>query len=296
MKAFNILLAVLLLISVVSTPVYADGWMWDTPLIQTWYHQGTTHTVDTVLGYGLLLAAGETPTYKSTDWVGNRTIYYSWRVWLINKHGNETELSSGLMANTSRTTISEGLQTATWTPPLTTVNSGYDAIKLNFYIGANGSSFMAMATFVSDVLETTQIYNYTWTFRTYTRRSDGSTSTRGWIYYGDLDYQTRIENIQLKQLSPWEKQMNKLNQGDFAQFIVLPWTNLIGNLFYGMALFFVCITTYLRYDDIRIVLLLVWIFGGTGGIATLLIPAIGLHVAWLFIALALAVTLYLVIK
>lgn len=292
-----------LLISVVCTPVFAAGWIWDTPTTETWYFQDSDHTVNTVLGYNLKTTESSIERSVDQSWLSNRTIEWSWKISIVNKLGNEVELSSGYVANTSRSTDGSGLQSTTWMPPLTTVYAGYEALRLDLYMRGNGTfgtTYSHMATFISNKLMTTQLANTTWTFYAWTERTyiPVSNFTRGWFKWSSLSYKSRVEGITYRTLSPWEQQQYQLAQGDFMLFLTTPFTyiNVVGNLFYGLVVFFFAITTLLRYNDFRPVIVMFWLFGGTGGALTLLIPAVGLHLAWFFLAFALASTLYLVIS
>lgn len=274
------------------------GMPWDTPTTQTWYHQTSTHTVNGDLGYQLNLTQGDTSTFVEQDWSGVRNITFSWNIILVDTDGSETSLGTHV-ANSTRSVNGTGLQTATWTPALTALYFGYDAIKLQALMNVNGSSQWDIeATFMSYVLPYKELQNSTWTFKTYTQYtySGSSNSTRGYVFWGDLTYETRVEGVSFSTLSPWEMMMAELRQGDYIQFVLTPWTYWLGNLCYGIAVLFLTVTMYIRYGDVRPLIVMFWIFGGTGGVASILIPSLGLHLSWLLLALALAGTLYSLIR
>ena len=232
------------------------------------------------------------------------TASFGWRIWLLHSSGSTQELTSGSpTAIMVRNTMSEGFQSSTFNIPLTTLSNGMDAVLIIIYTKL-GSDYFSLwkegAVLVSSQLDYSKLSAATWAFNLYTKRTGSLVSqhyyTNAVFIFGSINCNSNIDNVSLIGLSPWERQMKLLNEGNFVQFIVLPWVYIIGNLFYGLLFAFFSITTYLRYNDARPVLIWFWIFGGSGGVATLLIPEIGLHLSWLLLAFALAGTLWQLIR
>lgn len=129
----------------------------------------------------------------------------------------------------------------------------------------------------------------TWTFYYYTNRTTSSTSS--YFLFGDVEHLSRVD-LWYESVSPWEKMMYWAIKGDLLAFFVVPWTHTIGELFYGLIVLFMAVTTYHRYGSIRSVMVIAWLFGGVGSFLPALLPVAGLQLANFVLAIALAVTLY----
>lgn len=284
------LLLLPLLFSIIVAPVMAMPW--DTPKTQIWYVSSTTHTVNTVLGYFIGENRSDTPTYLTDGRVGTFVVQWGWRLWTVDKQGTKAELTSG-SPNATYTVNgnSTGIHESTWTAPQTTLSYAAYAVEFGFYHNLS-ATWYRWATFVSSLLDTKLIVASTWSFKVYVEVSQSGGNTQLTLRWGSQAYNTRIENVQLGQLSPWDAQDSALKRGDWVGFFLSPWTYFISNLFYLIAVMFIFVTVYLRYDSFKPCIVLAWLFGGTGGILTLLIPALGLHVSWFLLAFALAATLF----
>jgi len=269
---------------------------WDTPNTYTWWMRSDTHTVNTVLGYVANVSHTNTPTYITQTAWGNNQTWWSVRVYRITSTGSSIELTDGNNINVTRTGAGEGLQTVTWTPDVTSITVGGDALELDINIKIGADVYVKKAVFMTSHLKTDEIINSVWTFYLYTKWQYSAPNTIASFYWGDLTYQSRIQNVQLAKLTPWEEQKYFLRAQDFVQFIISPWTYHIGNAVWGVALLFVVGTTYFKYGDIRPVIVMVWLFAGTGGIITILIPVVSLPISWFMLAFALATTLYIAVR
>jgi len=278
----------------------ASALPWDTPQTLNWYVRADTQTVNSQLGYVVNRTQSSTERNVSATDSGDLTVYWSIRVFVRRRNNSTVELTTAYtdiyFTRLWSAGNASGLQSDTWTPPLTSVYIGSDAIVMNVYIQIGTGSWQQVAILITSQLDTNQILNSTWTVRLYTRRVYVAGVTTGYFYWGDSSYESRIEDVQLRTLTPWERQIYHLTQQDFISFIVTPWTYFIGNLFYGVLLLFFVMTSYNKYEDVRPVIAWFWIFGGTGGFLTIMIPTIGLHLSWFFLAFALGTTLFLLFK
>lgn len=269
---------------------------WDTPTILLWYMHPEAHTVNTILGYALNTTVPETATSTSVTEAGDEDVWVAARVFKANSVGTLSEMTDGDYAvNVTRTVNGVGIQTVTWTPENTVIMVGSDAVRVNVYLKVGANDYEHKVTLMSDILETDQINNATWTFHLYTNRTY-SASTTVTFDWGDSTHLSRISNVQVETLDPWETQLYHLRNFDFLGFLFTPWTYHIGDLFWGFGLLFVSITTYNKYHSLRSITAMCWLFLGAGGIFNLLIPPMALTIVWLFLGLALALTFYHLVK
>lgn len=269
---------------------------WDSPQTLTWYMRADTHTINNRLGYVLNSTQTSTQRQVNLSLASEEQVWWSARVYVRSTDNASVELTSAYNTNVTRTVNGEGLQNVTFTPSATPVYYAADAIQLNLYIKVGSPAWILRAIFISSQLRTDEILNSTWIFRFYTYRNWTGAATIGRFNWGDSSHGSLIENVELATLAPWEEQIYHLTKQDFISFIVTPWTYFIGNIFYGLLLLFFVMTTYNKYEDVRPVIAWFWIFGGTGGFLTIMIPTIGLHLSWFFLAFALGTTLFLLFK
>lgn len=268
----------------------ASALPWDTPTTEAWHFRADTHTVNDYLGYVLNTSRSDTETTVTIAKDGAGNLSVALRIYVVRASNTTVELTTGYDTNVTRTTDSNGTQTVSFTPANTDLYLGADAVLIDLYM-QYGGSYQKKVILVTSRLQTEQLQNSTWTFYLWTGRN----STTGIFKWGISTYPSRVTNIQFQTLPPWKTMQHHLNTQNFILFIVTPWTYYIGNYFYAILTFFFFGTTYNRYGRIEPVIVLAWIFGGAGGILTLVLP-IGLPIAWFLLALALASTIYLLMR
>lgn len=255
----------------------------------TFYMRSDTHTVNTETGYVLNETADSTLSSVNESIVGSATVYWGYRVWLVSSDGVTTELTEGSqVGQVSRSSDGEGLQSETWTPPLTKLHVGYDALKIVAYTKL--VSWIPIISFVSERLLESWLVNTTWTFYTYTNRT--TSSTYSYTFWGDSTHKTRIENIEFTEPSTVELITYQLSNGDFIQALTLPYTALIGNMFYGLIMLLICVPLYIRYRSFTPILIIFILFGGSTGIFSLMIPSEALLIGWIFLLFGLGGIFY----
>lgn len=270
---------------------------WDTPTTDTLYMRSDTHTVNNQLGYALNTSRTTTEASVSVTKAGTNDVYWAIRAWLRKRNNSTTELTDGSYSiNVTRSTNGAGIQTVAFTPAATSIELAYEALVVRAYIKIAADSYIEKAIFITGHLETLEIRSSTWSINLFTNRTVSGGSTYGVFHWGDGDHLSRIEGFQVKTLKPWEKMLHDMTQFNWLNAVMVPWTYFIGDLIYAWALLFVGVTLYNRYNDVRPLIVMFWIFGGTGGFLTLLIPAVSLPLAWFLLAFALATTLYVLFK
>lgn len=295
--ALTVILMVIVMSSTVMVSDMVRALPWDNPGSDNLYMRSDTITVNSQLGYVLNTTRSLSDTSVSSSKAGSHTTYWGVRAWIRQRNNATSELTDGSYGlNVSRAANGTGFQNVTFTPDTTTLNFGSDSLVVGLYIKVGADAWAQKAIFTTVHLETLEIQNATWTFRLYTNYTDVGGITYGVFHWGDLTYLSRIEGFQYTLLKPWEKMLHDMTEGNWFNALLVPWTYFIGDMIYGVALLGVAVTLYNRYNDVRPIIVMTWIFGGTGGFLTLLIPAVSLPLAWFLIAFALATTLYVLFK
>jgi hypothetical protein len=253
----------------------------------TWYFRSDTWTTHSQLGYGLSPVQTSTETSNmETDAANDKNSSFGVKVWAYDADGDKTELTAGsIVAIAYRDSDGEGIQSATWT--WAGHNYVVDAVEVRIYQRFNTDAWTTSAVFITKTGLLFKFPAATWTFNYFTNRTSGSTNSTFW--YGSYEYNSRIE-LYYTELNPFETMHYHLQRVDLLAFFVTPWTYFIGDIFYGLLLLFISVTTYMRYHSLRAVLGLIWLFGGVGGVLTAFLPAVAFNIAWIFLAVALAIT------
>jgi hypothetical protein len=87
-----------------------------------------------------------------------------------------------------------------------------------------------------------------------------------------------------------------LNFGNFFTFLLLPYTYLIGGLFYGLLLLLLGVPVYIKYRSLDVILFAMIIFGGAGGFFSLLMPTSSLQLGFFIMAFSLGALIYRVFR
>jgi len=279
----------LLIYAETQSPVYVSD-----ALTGTWYMRSDSHTSNNVSGYKLSETQSTTGTYNSRSKSGGFSIYYAVRVWIVFSD-SQLELTDGEpVAIVSRNIDGEGIQSANWTCP------GYaniiDAVMVKVYQRfSDETEWNLRATFVTYNQTLIKLPESTWTFHYYTVREEAEDSTLSRFYWGNSTCNSRVQ-FQYYKPDAWELMMHHLSQGNLIGFITFPYFNLIGNLFYGVLLLVMGATLYRRYESFVPIAIMMVLFGGVGGVVTMLVPAAGLHLAWLFMAFGLAILFFKLVR
>ena len=263
----------------------------------TLYFRSDTQTKFGVTGYKLspTQSSSGTSDLRTVDDSQAYNISYGVRIWNINWNETQTELTSATpVAIVSRTSNGYGIQSASWTY---SGNEVLDVIIVKVYQRFGAGAWSLRATFImGDYLEAK---TPTFTFRYWTERDtfnyDSTWKTSSFFRWGSATHNSRVD-VSYTEPNPWEIQAHRLNEGNLIQFVVYPYVYIIGNVFYGLCFLGLGMTLYKRYENIVPVAIILMFFGGTGGVATMLIPAVGLQLGWLVMVFGLAVLLWSLVK
>lgn len=259
---------------------------------QIYYFCPDTQTINTVTGYKL----SETPpNYNASTSIsasGNITGYLGYRVFIVYDDGDMIEISSTYIGISGRVNDTEGLMNATWACPKTSLNVGFQALRVEMYMQLGSGGWVDKATFITGFLNETEITNSTWVFQTYTKHAytDGSTIlTATW---GTSIANTLIDNVGVTDPDIYDMMNFFLFNGNFIGFILAGYTNYIGSLFYGLLLMIFFVPLYNRYKSFSPIIILLILFGGAGGLLSLMVPEAGLGISWIFLIVGIGGLIY----
>jgi len=165
--------------------------------VETRYMRGDQHTVNGLTAYILGTTQSDVEQVHKRGFSGNVGIEWGIRVWKRKSDGTEEEITNGTpVAIVSRGADGEGIQSATWTCPQTSLSST-DAIVVRVYVRELGGSWYLHAEFITEQLGASSLDGATWTvyYYTYRRYNALFDITDAWFYWGTTDKNSRIENF-----------------------------------------------------------------------------------------------------
>jgi hypothetical protein len=255
-----------------------------------------TQTINTVTGYKL----SETqPNYNASTSIsasGNLTGYVAYRVFIVYDDGDMVEISTAYIGITGRTNDTEGLINATWACPRTKLDVGFQALRVEMYMQIGSGGWIDKATFISGFLNETAITNSTWIFQTYTKHAFIGGNTILTATWGTNTANSLIDNVGVTDPDIYDLLNYQLHVGNFIGFLFMPYTNLVGNLFYGLLLLVFFVPLYNRYKSFSPIIILLILFGGAGGILSLMVPEAGLGISWIFLIVGIGGLIYKVFR
>jgi hypothetical protein len=247
-------------VSLLRPPPTAQG------SIINYYFRDDTYKTLGVSAYGL------DSDYTNTYLTSNVTypLYYGFRVWLVSSATVSTELTNG---TPNATIYLDGTETygnygGTWLCPETTVNLGYQALKVIVYSSANGVAWTALASYITPVLITKQIEESTWAF-TLQVAFEGANAVYSW---GNSAHRSGVSGIIFTTPLESEIQLWRINSGDYVGFILGAYIDVIGEAFYVLCLIGAAGTLYFRYRNFGVIAFFFAIFGGFGGLVWFFVP------------------------
>ena len=170
-----------------------------TVLPHTLFMRGDQHTINLLTAYKLWKPQSNTMRY----YYESKPIYelsaeWGIQVWKRSQSGTETPISADKVAQVTRTIPGQGLQSATWNCPETTLSST-DAIVVRVYQRFEGFSWQLAATFITPRLGATKLNATTWTVYYYTKlywTTSPSLQSKAYFYWGTTIYNSRTQNIE----------------------------------------------------------------------------------------------------
>lgn len=263
---------------------------------QIYYFCPDTQTINTVTGYKLSETPPNGNASTSISSAGNLTGYVGYRVFIVYDDGDMVEISSTYIGVTGRTNDTEGLANATWACPKTSLNVGFQALRVEMYMQIGSGGWVDKATFISGFLNETEITASTWVFQTYTKHIYTGGNTIWTTTWGTSIANTLIDNVGVTDPDIYGLMNYFLNSGNFISFILAGYTNYIGSLFYGLLLLVFFVPLYNRYKSFSPIIILLILFGGAGGILSLMVPEAGLGISWIFLIVGIGGLLYKVFR
>lgn len=261
-----------------------------------WFMRSDTHTVNTETAYKLAqtnTAIHSTLAYSAS---GSETIYFGFRMWILRRKGQLAEITGSTPTSAFwRSADGNGIQNTTFNIPKTQLQIGFDALKVAVYVKFGAGGWQLACTFITERLVKSAIEEGEYTFALWTSRLVSGGYTWATIRFGNNLYPSGL-SLELQEPSSYELMQYKLLSGDLVGAILTPYISVIGNLFYGLLMLLICVPLYNRYRSLTPILLLFIIFGGAGGIFSLLVPEAGLGLAWIFLLFGLAGLLYKVFR
>jgi hypothetical protein len=182
-----------------NSSIFSETRQWQiaADAIETRYMRSDQQTVNYLLAYVLGTSQSTIATSSQVTQTGSggATVYWGIRVWKRDSAGNETEITSGTpVAQVSRNAVGEGIQSATWLCPTTTLSVS-DAIVVRVYIKV-GTLDWAQGNnppiFITERLLAGQLNGTTWTVYYYTKYETVNTGppseryTRGNLLLGQF--------------------------------------------------------------------------------------------------------------
>jgi hypothetical protein len=175
---------------------------------ETRYMRSDQHTINGLLAYKLLTTNTASSTNVSDNLALNYRAYWGIRVFIRHADESEDEVTSGTpVAQVSRSSNGEGMQSNTWNCPETALEDD-DAIIVRVYLMWEYGSWTLMVTFITNQVQDwdspTQLDSATWTVYYYTLYSWDSKLflAIAQFYWGDNVHNSRITNFTWSEGAP----------------------------------------------------------------------------------------------
>jgi hypothetical protein len=213
------------------------------------------------------------------------------KVYAIDGLGDVSELTLGTVsAIVTLDSNLTGLYSATWVCPEYSTFA-VSAVKIEVYQRFGSDAWSLRRIFMTKEELLIRLPAATWTFYYWLNRTYAGGTTTSIFKHGEPAYSSMVD-LTYQRMWPWDVMAYYLSRNDFMGFLVTPWYWHIGDLFYGFIVLFLSVTSYNHFEDIRVPMVIAWLFGGVGGALPLLIPGVALNISYLILAFALAITLW----
>lgn len=256
------------------------------------YFRNEVQVSDSLTSYVMNATRADTQTYTNTSMTGNVSVSWGFRAYAYTS-GSYLEFTDGVTTlgsinaggSSSITHISN--TSSTFTTPLL---FGHSQIVVRVYVNLNSTGWTLLAVFSSGPFYAKQIIASTYTFNLYVQRTYTASKTNGYIYWADLDYPSGLTNLVYRTPTATDWQSEYLGQSNFAMFIMIPYTLVLGNVFYGIIFLAVCFTLKLRYRSLSTVAIFVFLMAAcfAGGGFNLVVGELIAGLVWLIAAFGLA--------
>ena len=271
-------------------PLIPDTRRDEDTVLNLWFRSDTWTVYDKV-AYKLSSTPSDELTYAELTSDNLYNFSVSFRFYRVDVFGEE--MIADDVAKVTRVGAGAGIVQVAYETPDIMWNIN-DALMIQVLFSLNNSEPTVKAQFITQPLETDLITANTWTVYYYTSISESYSYK---VYWGTAGTQIiKITNFQYSALDPWGMGSYLLGEGDFVGFVLNPFTFYLGDIFYALLLMGLCIPAYNRYRSIMPVLILMLVFGGVGGVLSSIIPAVGLNISFIFLAIGVALVFYKLIR
>jgi hypothetical protein len=228
-----------------------------------------------------------------------QNVYYGFRIYIVHVNSGPTEVTGG-QPSAIMTQSTDGLQTLTSTYSFSTVtlSVGFDGIRVDIYCQIGAAGWQNLGTWVSNDFVNPQIMNSTWTFTLYGYRTSVS-GTQASFYFGSGTYPSGMSNVLFANYDPSQVAMYYMLNGNFVMAMMFPLAQCFSypalpnwvdyNIVYGIAMLFVLIPVYAKFqlDGVAFIMVLLGI-GAVGSAMWALVPAMGMVLALIVLGLGFA--------
>ncbi len=260
------------------------------------YFRSDLWTVSDELGYKLMRSNtfGSTSVSVSLG-AGDDNIDVGVRVWTYDIFETATELTGGSPeAVVHLSSNSSGIEAFVGYFDCTNFLDIIDHLKVIIYAQADGGGYVSKAQFLSgsgddDIKYYLDLGNATCAVYYYLNFTSEDSLD---IHFGDQESNNARMLLNCNKADPWRIADARLKRQDFFGFISVPWTWLLGNLFWSVLYLGMATLIIIRHGSYKMILLLSWILGGSGSLLWAFIPASGLWVAAFMLGFALAGSLF----
>lgn len=262
----------------------------------TFYYCQETQEVNEVVGYAALTDPPNAAANLQVTTSGVHEISWGTRIY-VQSNGSTTELTGG----TPEAIMTHGAGNATemlsasYTFAQTNLILGRQALRFDLYSRWDSGAWTYRAVYITDYLYYRRLASSQSTFYGYSSQLQ-TNDTIATFYWGTPTYESGVANVTFYMPVPSDWQSYYLSEGNFLSFLLVPYTLLIGNLFYALIVFGLSMSIYIRYRNISMIVLLIVILGGTGGVFNAFVGEAYLAIVWLVAAFGLGLVLWRVFR
>lgn len=255
------------------------------------YFRNEVQVEDSLTSYVMNTTRADAQTYTNTSLTGNISVSWGFRTYVYTS-GSYLEFTNGV---TTLGTINAGGSSSithlsntssTFTTPLL---FGHSQIVVRIYVNLNSTGWSLLAVFSSGPFYAKQIIASTYTLNLYVQRTYVASTTNEFIYWADPDTPSGMSNLVYRTPTATDWQSEYLGQSNFAMFVMIPYTLVLGNVFYGIIFLAVCFTLKLRYRSLSTVAIFVFLMAAcfAGGGFNLVVGELITGLVWLIAAFGL---------
>lgn len=261
----------------------------------TFYMRSDAHTIHNITAYKLASALTTNATSYSLSQLGSYNVTFGVRIWTVNSRGQLFEITQGSpVATVTRTTDGQGVQQGTFN--YQGQSSIADAILLRIYVMFGNNAPQLVISLITSNGLTCKIAAGTWTVQYYTQRTYTAGQTVATLRWGNTTYNMNI-TLNLTTPSRMEVMQSFLQEGNLVQFILYPYTSLVGNsLFFGFVLLFMAVTLYMEVQNAAAIAIMLALFTAGTGFLSVFIPEIASPIFFVALVICIAVLLYKLVK